>query len=234
MQHVNNHVTSRVLLEILAQTRNVNRVNVEEIASKARTTSRIVKQVIDNFSVDITESHQTIAQETRMKMALQVARYGLSSTAKTLTWQEFENFAAECLRLAGFETTKGMIAHGLGRKWQIDLIGKKGTMMLAFDCKHWHSSYSPSRLENAARHQKEAIISMLQDVKCRKKFEDEKLWVLPLILTLLEPTARILENAVIVPLEKLSDFLNGITIYSPDLPFIESETRLTENPINPL
>jgi hypothetical protein len=220
-------------LEILAQTRNRNKINVDEIASKARATVHNVKQTLNEVLPDKTKTSETLIDpETRMKIALEIARHGLGNTAKTLTWQEFETFTGQCLQLAGFETVKGIIAHGQGRKWQIDLIGKKGSMLLGFDCKHWHSSYSPGRLQNAAQHQKDALFAMLNDPKCRKKFPEQKLSALPLILTLLEPQARILDEAVVVPLEKLSDFLNGVTPYSTDFPFIESITSPLENPMS--
>jgi hypothetical protein len=172
-----------------------------------------------------------ISSSSRLQLALYAARNGLLlQAANALTWQEFENIAIECLQLAGFETIKGIMTRGQGRKWQIDLTGKKGSMLLAFDCKHWRSSYSPARIAIAARHQREAVNAMLRDLKSRKMFQDPKLWALPVILTLLEPPDKMIDDTVLVSLEKLADFLAGVTQYSTDMPFIPSDTVM-ESPI---
>lgn len=212
-----------MFVEALAQTRDGSPVNFEEIATRCRTTASLVRATLKTAIPEVV-SGEGLSASARFQLAFLAGRNGLFlKAAEALTWQEFETFAIECLKLAGFETSKGIIAHGQGRKWQIDLTGKKGSMLLALDCKHWHSGYSAGRMSDAARHQKKAVCSMLQDVKCRKMFRDQRLSVLPIILTLLEPHERVINGAVLVSLEKFSDFLNGVNPFLTDLPFIESD-----------
>ncbi len=222
---------SRILVEALAQTKDGAGFNFDEIATRARTTRKVVFSILHATIPGLEQDHGKATHSMRFQLAFQVAKNGLFlEAARTLTWQEFESFTVECLRLAGFDTIKGIIVHGQGRKWQIDLTGKKGSMLLVFDCKHWHSPYYPSKISSAAKHHRDAILAMLQDVRSRKIFPEAKLWVLPIILTLLEPRDRLVEDAVIVSLEKLADFLNGVTPYSSELPFIASND-LMESPI---
>ncbi len=173
-----------------------------------------------------------ITRDVRFKLAFDVARAGmLREAAQGLSWQEFESFTEECLRLAGFDTFKGIIARGEGRRWQVDIVAKKGQLLLAFDCKHWTSPYYQARLRKAAQHQRDAVMSLMHNVNTRKRFHDDKLWALPVILTLLEPRTKLGEGAVLISLQKLPDFLNGVTQYSDDLPFLTSDER-TESPIS--
>ena len=173
-----------------------------------------------------------ITRDARFKLAFGAARAGMiREAAEGLSWQEFESFAEECLKLAGFETFKGLIARGQGRKWQVDIVAERGQLLLALDCKHWSSPYFLARFRKAAEHQRSAVVSLLNDVNTRKRFHDDKLWVLPIILTLLEPRTKLGENAVLVSIQKLPDFLNGITQYADELPFLTSD-EYTESPIS--
>ncbi|HZY95258.1 MAG TPA: restriction endonuclease [Candidatus Bathyarchaeia archaeon] len=173
-----------------------------------------------------------ITRDVRFKIAFGAARAGLlHEAAEGLSWQEFESFTEECLKLAGFDTFKGIIVRGKGRKWQVDIVAKKGQLLLAFDCKHWASPYYRARFRKAAQHQRDAVVSLMHDVNTRKRFHDDKLWVLPVILTLLEPRTKLEEGAVLVSLQKLPDFLNGVTQYSDDLPFLFSDDY-KESPIS--
>lgn len=223
--------TSRILIEALAQTKDGARFDFEEIATQSRTTRKAVFSVLQATIPGLEQDHGRPTHRMRFQLAFQAAKNGrFLEAAEALTWQEFEDFTVECLELAGFNAIKGIIVHGHGRKWQIDLTGKKGSMLLVFDCKHWHSQYYHSKIDSAAKHQKAAVLAMLQDVRSRKIFPETKLWVLPIILTLLEPRDRLVEDAVIVSLEKLADFLNGVTPYASELPFIASD-NLMESPI---
>lgn len=218
-------------VETLAQTKDGSPLDFVAIATRSRTTTGLVQAILQTIIPNVA-SGESLSASARFRLAFLAARNGLFlKAAEALTWQEFEIFAVECLKLAGFETSKGIIVHGQGRKWQIDLTGKRGPMLLALDCKQWRASYSNGRLADAAKHQQSAVYSMLKDVKSRKMFQDSKLWALPIILTLLEPRERVIGGAVLVSLEKLSDFLNGVTPFATDLPFIESDL-ITESPIS--
>jgi hypothetical protein len=150
--------------------------------------------------------------------------------ARALTWQEFERFGEECLVTAGFQTKKGLIISRDGRRWQIDLVAKKGLMILAFDCKHWNSPSYPSKFTNAAAHQKLATIALMRDLMDEKELSREGSYALPIILTLFDPRTQIAGDAVLVSVDKLPDFLNGVTPYSENLPFISIDTHEV-NPI---
>lgn len=223
--------SSRILVELLKHTRNGERSTIAEIASAARTTDSQVRNVLQK-ELGQEASTLNITRDVRFKLAFGAARAGmLREAAEGLSWQEFESFAEECLKLAGFETFKGLIAQGQGRKWQVDIAAKKGELLLAFDCKHWASPYHPTRFRKAAEHQRKAVVSMMHDVNTRKRFHDGRLWALPIILTLFEPRTRLEKDAVLVSLQKLADFLNGITQYSDELPFLSSDDY-KESPIS--
>ncbi len=61
---------------------------------------------------------------------------------------------------------------------------------------------------------------------------DNEPHALPMILTLSEPPAQFVESAVLLSVEKLPNFLSGVTPYDENLPFIPSPASVVENPMS--
>ncbi len=178
----------------------------------------------ESVSHSISSTIQVTAK-ARLEIALRVARHGqLAQTAKVLTWQEFEMFTEECLKLSGFNCKRGVIARHEGRKWQVDLVARRGQMMLLFDCKHWNGPSYPSKFKLAAEHQKIATLAVIRHFKTGLSQSNESAWALPIIVTLVDPRAHVSRNVVLVSIEQLPDFLNHITPYSEGMPFIPADS----------
>jgi hypothetical protein len=164
---------------------------------------------------------------------MEIARVGhLGSAAKALTWQEFEKFAVDCLEEAGFEAKRNVRVKGEGRAWQIDVVGFRGELVLAIDCKHWNTPGYPARFKQAASHQRRATLHFLTTLEERTA-EGRKGWqALAVILTLREPPSRFSESTVLVSVDMLPSFLSGVTPYDENLPLITSASSVVENPMS--
>jgi len=171
-------------------------------------------------------SDAQLTNSARFMLALEAVRHGgLQQVARALSWQEFEAFTEECLQAVGFDTQKGIIVKGGSRRWQIDVIAKKGRMILAIDCKHWESPGYESKLSNAAEHQKLAVQALIQQMGARGELGRERMLALPMILTLFDPRSRIVDEVVVLSVEQLADFLEGVSPFSSELPFISAQRR---------
>ena len=169
-------------------------------------------------------SDAQLTNSARFMLALEAVRHGgLQQVARALSWQEFEAFTEECLQAVGFDTQKGIIVKGGSRRWQIDVIAKKGRMILAIDCKHWESPGYESKLSNAAEHQKLAVQALIQQMGARGELGRERMLALPMILTLFDPRSRIVDEVVVLSVEQLADFLEGVSPFSSELPFISAQ-----------
>ena len=165
-----------------------------------------------------------LTNSARFKLAFEAVRHGaLQQAARALSWQEFEAFIEECLQTVGFDTQKGTIIKDESRRWQIDVIAKKSRMILAIDCKHWESPGYDSKLTKAADHQKLALHALIQQMTGRGDVEREGVFALPIILTLFEPRSRLVDGAVVVSVEQFADFLEGVSPFSSELPFIHAQ-----------
>ena len=218
-------MTVRVIVQALKLSRNKATISLGEIAEGAGTTTIFAERILEN-SINISDARLTVVDSsTRFKLAIQAARLGaLLQVVRALTWQEFEAFSEECLGTTGFSTRKGVVVKDDSRRWQIDVIAKKGSMILAVDCKHWESPGYNSKLIKAAEHQKLAVQALMQQMIVRGEIEGAEILALPIILTLFEPRSRVANGAVVVSVDQLADFLEGISPYSSELPFIPAQS----------
>ena len=225
--------TARVLIETLRQSQSSNTLDLEQISIGAKTSEPIAKAIVAQF-LRITDSgYFSLESKSRVQLALEVARIGrLKEAAKTLSWQEFESFGAECLAEAGFRVEQNVRVKGDGRAWQIDLIGYRGDLVLAIDCKHWNTSGYESRLAPPADHQRKATTHFLRTLTSKTKEPRRNVQALAIILTLLDPPARFLDNVAIVSVEQLPSFLSAVTPYDESLPLISTSGLLVENPMS--
>jgi hypothetical protein len=212
-------------VETLKHTKGDELLSTRDIADRAKTTSEQVALVLGPLLQLEDPTGVRLTNSARFKLAFEAVRHGgLQQVARALTWQEFEAFTQECLQTVGFDTKKGIIVKDDSRRWQIDVIAKKSPMILAIDCKHWESPGYESKLSNAAEHQKLALQVLIQRMAARGEVQREGLLALPMILTLFEPRTRIVGEVVVISIEQFADFLEGVSPFSRELPFIQAQS----------
>jgi Restriction endonuclease len=218
------YFVARVIVETLKQTAGNVSISLSQIAEQAKTTEEQVVSILGPMLGLDDPSSAELNVSSRFRLAFEAVRHGaLQQVARALTWQEFEAFTEECLQTVGFETRKGIIVKDTSRRWQIDIIARKGEMVLAVDCKHWETPGYDSKLSKAAQHQKMAVCAFIQQMIQSDEVGIEGLAALPVILTLYEPRQQVTGGAVAVSIEQFANFLDEISPYSPELPFITAE-----------
>jgi Holliday junction resolvase-like predicted endonuclease len=221
---VANDADARIILETLRLTRDHATTWTYEISSNSRATASAVRDTLSRiFGRDVDEQVQLGSGE-RFKLAFSAARSGgLLETARTLDWKEFEKFADECLRESQFETERNVRLKDGKKRWEIDVVARKGSLLLCLDCKHWSHS-SPQRLRDALVHQKKATTGLIS-IKRQQLMETMDFQALPIVLTLFGADDGLKEDGVIVSIDRLQDFLQHLTPYDPEIPFIRPEQK---------
>ena len=134
----------------------------------------------------------------RLQTALFAINLGadLEDVSEYLNWKDFESLTGIILEEKDFEVTKNLIL--TKPRMEIDVIGKKMDIALLIDCKHW-KNMSKSALDEIVRKQIERV----------KHFVSiENMSALPVIVTLHQETIQFIGNIPIVPIMKLSSFLD--------------------------
>ena len=134
----------------------------------------------------------------RIQTALFAINLGstVEDVSEFLTWRDFESMTGIILEENNFEVIKNLIM--IKPRMEIDVIGKKMEIALLIDCKHW-KNMSKSALDEIVKKQIERV---------KRYVADEGITALPVIVTLHQEGTRLVENVPIVPIMKLSSFLD--------------------------
>jgi len=134
----------------------------------------------------------------RLQTALFAINLGanVEDVSEYLNWKDFESLTGIILEEKDFEVTKNLIL--TKPRMEIDVIGKKMDIALLIDCKHW-KNMSKSALDEIVKKQIERVkhFVSIQNVSA-----------LPVIVTLHQESIRFVGNVPIVPIMKLSSFLD--------------------------
>ena len=134
----------------------------------------------------------------RLQTALFAINLGanVEDVSEYLNWKDFESLTGIILEEQDFEVTKNLIL--TKPRMEIDVIGKKMDIALLIDCKHW-KNMSKSVLDEIVKKQIERVKHFVST---------ENISALPVIVTLHQETIQFVDNVPIVPIMKLSSFLD--------------------------
>ena len=134
----------------------------------------------------------------RLQTALFAINLGatIEDVSEYLTWRDFESLTGLILEEKDFDVTKNLIL--TKPRMEIDVIGKKMGIALLIDCKHW-KTMSKSALDEIVKKQIERV---------KRYVADENMSALPVIVTLHQEEIQFVDNVPIVPIMKLSSFLD--------------------------
>ena len=134
----------------------------------------------------------------RLQTALFAINLGatIEDVSEYLTWRDFESLTGLILEEKDFDVTKNLIM--TKPRMEIDVIGKKMDIALLIDCKHW-KNVSKSALDEIVKKQIERV---------KRYVADESMSALPVIVTLHQEEIQFVDNVPIVPIMKLSSFLD--------------------------
>ena len=134
----------------------------------------------------------------RLRTALFAINLGadLEDVSEYLNWKDFESLTGVILEEKDFDVTKNLIL--TKPRMEIDVIGKKMDIALLIDCKHW-KNMSKSALDEIVKKQIERVKHFVST---------ENMSALPVIVTLHQESIQFVGNVPIVPIMKLSSFLD--------------------------
>ena len=134
----------------------------------------------------------------RLQTALFAINLGatIEDVSEYLTWRDFESLTGLILEEKDFDVTKNLIM--TKPRMEIDVVGKKMNTALLIDCKHW-KNVSKSALDEIVKKQIERV---------KRYVADESMSALPVIVTLHQEEIQFIHNVPIVPIMKLSSFLD--------------------------
>ena len=147
--------------------------------------------------------------------ALALTRLGgdLERIARSLAWDEFEDYCAMAIAAAGYAVKRNVRLRKPTR--QIDIIAESPSLVLSIDCKHWRRGSGPGSLRAPAAAQAERTKMYANRSGGGSRH-------LPVLLTMVDNQVRVVDGVPVVPLQALRGFLASVSGFDEGFSFIEA------------
>jgi len=164
----------------------------------------------------------------RVKLAVFAVQAGadLERVSRLLHWKEFEAISAAVFEQNGYETVRNLhFKHGRHR-FEIDLVGCKGSLAVCVDCKHWQRGLHQSTAKRIVEEQIERTSALAESlpspsikIKC---LSTRDLRFTPVVLSLVVPKLKFCDNVPIVPVLQLQDFIGQLPAFVNSLKYFKT------------
>jgi Holliday junction resolvase-like predicted endonuclease len=215
-----------VLISILGLTRS-GPVSHELIKKRVRIPSIVGDELLRKLQNEgLIYVHANMVEASsaqRLRMAVLAIRSGadLERVSSCLQWKEFEDIAAVAFGINGYTVIRNLhFKHG-GHRWEIDIIGCKGSLVICLDCKHWHHGLHGLTVQKIAKEQVErtrALVMSLPNPKVKVgclSMANGKF--VPAVMSLSSDKFKFQNGVPIVPVLQLQNFLNELPMHTDSL-----------------
>jgi len=152
----------------------------------------------------------------RVKVAIRAIESGadLERVCKALEWIEFENITSEVFEVNGYHVKKRFRFKWFGRRWEVDVVGRKEPMVLCADCKHWLRGWRRSAIVKTVGLQLERTEALADALPFLREKLELTNWrqatLVPVVISLVPASLKFYNNVPIVPILQLQNFLSEL------------------------
>lgn len=208
------------MLSLLKQTKEDKAVKPLDGFSKAE-----INEACKKGLIEFSDGKIFVNSLNRLKIAVEAINLGVDfeKVCRLLDWKEFEEFSSIILEHNGYLTFKKFIfKEGKGKRWEIDVLGVKNSVILCLDCKGWRYGWYKSKLSSAAEKHFERVKALSKELpnlalKLRIK-RNESFIILPLLITLADVSYKNINGSLIVSILRFKSFLYEL----PEIIYSES------------
>lgn len=213
------NIEKEMIIAVLGETQN-GPVSHEMIKKHANMSNQIAGKLLQTLQkadlINVNDGNIEADILQRLRLATRALTLGadIERVSSHLRWQEFETMTALALEQNRYVVTQNLRFKSKGRRWEIDVVGCKKSLILCVDCKHWHHALSLSALKRIAGEQIERTKALADSSpnpalkSINGYLEDAK--IVPIVLSLMDCQFKFYENVPVVPILQVQDFLNQL------------------------
>jgi Holliday junction resolvase len=178
-------------------------ISIKDFSVVSDTDLPTAREILDNLVRNGIGTYQNdlinFKSTDKLKAGIFAIKQGtdFEEVAAHLDWKDFEGLTNEMLRASGFDTTCNLILKKPRR--EIDVVGVKLGVTILIDCKHWKKQSFPN-LKKIVKKQVSRVKQFINQTSATI--------ALPAIVTLHDEKINFIDNVPIIPITKLSSFLD--------------------------
>ncbi|MEM3736642.1 MAG: hypothetical protein QXJ75_00925 [Candidatus Bathyarchaeia archaeon] len=161
----------------------------------------------------------------KVLIAVKAVRLGADAegVSRHISWREFEQFIEYALNFSNYLTTRHHYFKSGRKRYEVDVVGVCGQIVVAVDCKHWSSNWKHGEIKKSALAQLERVRSLssvegLNELAAKLRVGlSGWIYVTPVVATFKETAVKVYAGVPIVPVYKFGAFLGELLGYLPYL-----------------
>ena len=182
--------------------------------------------------IGLEEEFVSVTALQRVRLAVSALQKGSDPVGVSLlvSWQEFEAILSLAFEEASYRVIRNVRFRGEGRRWEIDIVGFRDSLVVCADCKHWQRSLSPSILRTIVSEQiarTRAFARSASLLTNRNKGTAAK--VIPILLSIFASRTILFGSTPVVPVSMLRDFLDQLPMHLNEVFWLWSQ-KVGEEP----
>jgi Holliday junction resolvase-like predicted endonuclease len=176
-----------------------------------------------------------IPEGQRLNFAVYALREGadLERVCRALGWKEFEDLTALVLDKNEYRVVKHFRFKGVGRRYEIDVLGLKEPIILCVECKRWRQSWRRAATVEVVKKQAErtkALAKCLPEPKDRLRVAKWKeINIMSLVVVLSDTPIKMFDGFPVIPIFNFNSFLNEMQAYMDELTLLKVTQKSQES-----
>lgn len=205
------------LLAILKATRG-QPSTIDGIRESCRLTNEVLSRVLgllgDEGLISEEKGVLTASHEQRLRIAIRAVNAGVEveRVSRALGWQEFEEISAHIFEENGFSVHRRFRFKVGGRRMEVDLVACRNPHIICAECKRWSRGFDGSPARRALMAHLDKVRSLGEGLARLMKRLGLMDWrqalIIPAVISLTTPTAKIYGGVPLIPILELPSFLS--------------------------
>jgi len=206
-------------------------LNLKELSEVLNLNEKRLRDVIRPYSnfFEVRGSEVRIKDAVNLILALWKEGFRMDELLRYSNWRYFEELCCRLFSEASFHALRGLHFSYEGKRYEVDVVALRDPYVIVIDCKRWRRAMR-SRVEVFANRHLERCKALAKELWHLKrlnaligKWRTAK--IVPILLTLLEESVKLVNGVAIVPLFKLRGFIKELPYLLEDLTVFESSRR---------
>jgi len=199
-------------------------IDLTLLSEKTHTSIDVINQNLavlarKGFITYIDGNEVTVSRKQRIELIIFTLKQGcdIERVCMALGWREFEDIVVLILEQNGFQTMKHFRFKSGVKRYEIDILAYKDSLILSIDCKRWTRSWQMAATIKVINAQVERTRALIQSFLSLKNFFEVtnliNISFIPLIVTLSETPYKIYEKVPAVPIFHFQNFLDEMNTH---------------------
>ncbi|MCX8180665.1 MAG: NERD domain-containing protein [Thermofilaceae archaeon] len=206
-----------VIERLLAQ----GNVDLDALQLESKIKLNLLLEIMCNLPLEVKDGKVVVVDKAELILKSWEMGFNILELAFRSGWKDFEKLCARILERNGYRTLTNFRFKNHDARYEVDVLAFSKPRVLIIDCKRW-TRLRGGGIRKAALLQRERGVALSGALWTLRLLQSEvKGWsearIIPVLVNIHESPFKLHEGVPIVPINKLSEFLNELDAYEEDI-----------------